>query len=168
MRQQLSFALFLLAACAPPHAAPVHLVRVTAPITIDAPSVIETHIAGSTIRAARNLFAFVEPPPARPVVAVTTVAQIVRPPVVETTPMTSAVVVPPTPPTFTGSCIGRFGPDDDPLAAFVIDGAVVNARRGESIGKSFLVRAIGIESVDLEPAGFPGALQRVAIGQARR
>jgi hypothetical protein len=106
----------------------------------------------------RNLFAYVAPPPA-PVV-------VKREPVIDV-PMVSALPEPPAPvqlvverPRFEYRYIGRFGPDGNPIAAFVREGEVVTAKRGDRVG-GFVVRDIGLESVEV--AGDAGVV-RVAIG----
>jgi hypothetical protein len=97
-------------------------------------------------RSVRNPFAYVEPPPA-PVVVAATEEPPQPPPVI-------VVAQPESPrpnplPAFPYRFIGRFGPDDDPLAAFTRDGEVITVRRGATIDGQFLVRTIGIESVEI-------------------
>ena len=107
---------------------------------------------------ARNLFAYV----AAPVVPVAVKREPVKP-----VPMVSALPEPPAPvakapekPRFTYRYIGRFGPDGNPVAAFVRDGEIVTAQRGDPVGE-FVVRDIGFESVEV--AGDAGVV-RVALG----
>jgi hypothetical protein len=72
----------------------------------------------------------------------------------------------PTPPAFPWHCIGRFGPDNAPFVALTNDAhEVVNARAGETVGGQFIVRSIGVESVEIGFVGFPAtAGARIAIG----
>jgi hypothetical protein len=46
--------------------------------------------------------------------------------------------------------IGRFGREDNPVAAFVRDGDVKTVRIGDRIDAQYVLRGIGIESVDVE------------------
>jgi hypothetical protein len=62
---------------------------------------------------------------------------------------------PPTPPQFTWRFIGMFGKPQSPIATFARDGDIVNARAGETIEGKFIVRRIGIESVEIGFVGFP-------------
>lgn len=62
---------------------------------------------------------------------------------------------PPTPPQFTWKFIGMFGRPQSPIATFARDGDIVNARAGETIEGKFIVRRIGIESVEIGYIGFP-------------
>lgn len=62
---------------------------------------------------------------------------------------------PPTPPQFTWRFIGMFGKPQSPIATFARDGDIVNARAGETIEGKFIVRRIGIESVEIGYVGFP-------------
>lgn len=114
----------------------------------------------------RNPFLYVEPPP-RPVVhkKIAVPTQTVIPPnsVIEETAVTLPAI--PQPPAFPYRCIGRFGPDANPFAVFDGGGAIINVRLGEMIDGTFVVRAIGIESVTIGVDGFPE--QRVSIGAER-
>jgi hypothetical protein len=72
----------------------------------------------------------------------------------------------PQPPAFDYKYIGRFGPEANPIAAFARNGEIVNARRGETIDGRFLVRTIGVESVDIAFVAFPAAPpRRVGMGE---
>lgn len=53
----------------------------------------------------------------------------------------------PAPLLFPYAYIGRFGPDANPIAVFSRDGEIVNARVGETIGGTWTLREIGMESV---------------------
>ena len=48
-----------------------------------------------------------------------------------------------------------FGRPQSPIATFARDGDIVNARAGETIEGKFIVRRIGIESVEIGYVGFP-------------
>jgi hypothetical protein len=106
----------------------------------------------------RNLFAYVTAPVA-PVAVKSEPAQPV--------PVVSAPPEPPAPvrkavekPRFTYRYIGRFGPDENPVAAFVRDGEIVTAQRGDRVGE-FVLREVGLESVEV--VGDAGVV-RVALG----
>lgn len=53
-------------------------------------------------------------------------------------------------PRFPYRYIGRFGPDRNPVAAFARDGEIVTVQPGDRIDAHFVVRSIGIESVEVE------------------
>lgn len=73
---------------------------------------------------------------------------------------------PPVPPQFTYKFIGMFGPANAPIATFTRDGEIVNARAGEILEGKFVLRSIGIESVEIGFVGFPPDVrQRIPIGQ---
>jgi hypothetical protein len=60
------------------------------------------------------------------------------------------------PPQFTLKYIGTFGPANNPIATFNgNDGEIVNVRVGEIIDGKFILRSIGIESVEIGFVGFP-------------
>lgn len=72
---------------------------------------------------------------------------------------------PPQPPAFNYTYMGSFGTPQRPIAAFSRDGQIVNVRVGETFGGQFILRNIGIESVDIGFVGFPPeARKRVAVG----
>jgi hypothetical protein len=73
----------------------------------------------------------------------------------------------PQPPQFTYKYIGTFGPNRSPLATFSGNGEIINVRVGEKFGDGkFVLRGIGIESVEITFPGFPSAPpQRIPIGQ---
>ena len=72
----------------------------------------------------------------------------------------------PQPPAFTYKYIGTFGSPSNPIATFSGNGEIVNARVGDIIDKKFMLRGIGIESVEIGFIGFPpNKTQRVPIGQ---
>ena len=73
---------------------------------------------------------------------------------------------PPQPPAFTLKYIGTFGPVNNPIATFSGNGEIVNVRVGETIDGKFILRSIGIESVEIGYVGFPTDVKtRVPIGQ---
>jgi len=73
---------------------------------------------------------------------------------------------PPVPPQFNYKFIGMFGPARNPIATFARDGEIVNARVGDVIEGKFILRGIGIESVEIGFVGFPADVrQRVPLGQ---
>jgi hypothetical protein len=72
----------------------------------------------------------------------------------------------PVPPQFTYRFIGTFGNPSNPLATFTRDGEIVNARVGEIIEGKFILRGIGIESVEISFVGFPAdQRQRIPLAQ---
>lgn len=74
---------------------------------------------------------------------------------------------PPQPPAFNYTYMGSFGTPQRPIAAFSRDGQIVNVRVGETFGGQFILRNIGIESVDIGFVGFPpDARKRIAVGSA--
>lgn len=114
--------------------------------------------------ARRSVFAFREPPPAvapRHALTVAHTAAVVAP--VTIAPPPPAQPAGPQPPELTMRCIGRFGTDESPLAAFSSDGEVVTARAGETIHGKFIIRAIGRESVEIGFVGF-AETTRIPIG----
>jgi len=73
---------------------------------------------------------------------------------------------PPVPPQFTYKFIGMFGPSSSPIATFTREGEIVNARAGEILDGKFVLRSIGIESVEIGFVGFPPDVrQRIPLGQ---
>lgn len=71
----------------------------------------------------------------------------------------------PKPPQFTWKFIGMFGPPKTPIATFARDGEILNAKVGDVIEGKFILRRIGIESVEIGFTGFPAdATQRVPLG----
>ena len=72
----------------------------------------------------------------------------------------------PVPPAFNYRYIGTFGRPDAPIATFTRDGEIVNARIGDVIDGKFILRSIGLESVEIGFVGFPAdERRRVPIGQ---
>ena len=113
----------------------------------------------------RNIFAFEEPPAVHPA-PVKRIAIAQRPAVVVALQPAAHNDGPVPPPAFPWHCIGRFGPDKAPFVALANDEhQIVNARAGEAIGGQFVIRSIGVESVDVGFIRFPpGADRRIAIG----
>jgi hypothetical protein len=73
---------------------------------------------------------------------------------------------PPQPPPFTLKYIGTFGPVSKPIATFSGNGEIVNVHVGETIDGKFILRSIGIESVEIGYVGFPPDLKtRVPVGE---
>lgn len=73
---------------------------------------------------------------------------------------------PPVPPQFSYKYIGTFGTAARPIATFSNEGEIVNVRVGQQFGGKFVLRSIGIESVEIGFTGFPADVtQRVPIGQ---
>ena len=72
----------------------------------------------------------------------------------------------PVPPPFTYKYIGTFGSASNPIATFSGNGEIINVRVGETIGGKFILKNIGIESVDIAFVGFPpNKTTRVPLGQ---
>ncbi len=72
----------------------------------------------------------------------------------------------PVPPPFTYKYIGTFGNASNPIATFTGNGEIINARVGDVIAGKFVLRGIGIESVEIGFVGFPpDERQRVPLGQ---
>jgi hypothetical protein len=146
-------------------------------------------------RSDRNLFAFVEPPPPPPptpppppppppdqdkdgvpdfrdnCVSVANADQgdVDRDGIgtaCETDPELPPPPPEPVPPQFTYKFIGMFGPAASPIATFAREGEIVNARTGEILEGKFILRGIGIESVEIGFIGFPpDKTQRIPLGQ---
>jgi hypothetical protein len=72
----------------------------------------------------------------------------------------------PVPPTFDFKCVGTFGTAQKQIATFVRNGEIVNARVGDTIDNKFILRGIGIESVEIGFVGFPPTKHTtIQIGQ---
>lgn len=119
-----------------------------------------------TTHSTRNLFAFREPeiPRAQPAVfhpppEIIAMPVTAPPPQVEERPRLR----------FTHRYIGRFGTNDRPIAAFARDEAIVTVRVGGRIDDHFVLRSVGVESVEVE-AVVHGEVQteRVALGENMR
>lgn len=115
---------------------------------------------------ARNLFRYGEPPkppappppPPRP--------RVNTPPPPPPQPRVTAPAAP-TPPPVDLALLGIFGPERRRIVTFrQLDGdAIINALEGEVVNGRFIVRRIGLESVDLGFVGFPEDLtERIGFG----
>lgn len=72
----------------------------------------------------------------------------------------------PQPPAFPYKYIGTFGRASNPIATFARDGEIVNARVGDIIENKFILRSVGMESVEIGFVGFPrDKTQRIAMGR---
>lgn len=132
----------------------------------DVPPVAELEPRSGEHAVRRNLFAYEEPAPrAVPPPIAAREIEVPAVPAIVAAPIDVPPAVP-QPPAFDFRYIGRFGTDADPIAAFARAGEIVNARRGETIDGRFVVRAIGIESVDVGFVDFPSAeAKRVRMGE---
>ena len=84
----------------------------------------------------------------------------------ETGPETPPPPPPPVPPSFNYKFIGMFGQPSNPIATFTREGEIVNARVGDVIEGTFILRGIGIESAEIGFVGFPPDVrQRIPLGQ---
>lgn len=121
--------------------------------------------AALSLGAHRNLFTFNDTPPPVPHVVHHTV---IAPPQITIAPSAQQpqAEAAPAPPALPYRCIGRFGPDSAPFIALANDDhEVINVRAGETVGGRFIVRSIGLESVDIGFTGFPSSYdKRIAIG----
>ena len=114
----------------------------------------------------RNLFAYKEPPPPPQPKPQPVVIQPPPPPPPPPQPVQPQPPPPPQPPQFTYKYIGTFGVASNPIATFSGDGKIVNVHAGDQIDGKFILRSIGIESVEIGYVGFPAEVKtRVAIGQ---
>lgn len=127
------------------------------PLRIDSPGALAREA-----RSTRNLFAYREHeiPVAQPAVFHPPPPLIVAAPVVAPQPVEERLRL-----RFRHRYIGKFGPEHRPIAAFAYDGQIVTARIGERIDDHFVLRSVGIESVEVE-ASVDGEVQieRVALG----
>jgi hypothetical protein len=83
-------------------------------------------------------------------------------------PIVAKIHPPPEPvlPQFNYKYIGTFGSAANPIATFSGNGAIINVRVGETIDGKFILKNIGIESVDIGFVGFPpNKTTRVPLGQ---
>lgn len=72
----------------------------------------------------------------------------------------------PQPEPFPYKYIGTFGSARSPIATFAKEGEIVNARIGDIIDGKFILKSIGIESVEIGFNGFPpNRTQRIPLGQ---
>ena len=84
----------------------------------------------------------------------------------QTTPVIPPPPPPPVPPQFNYKYIGTFGPPNAPLATFISGDEIINAHVGDTIAGKFVLRNIGIESVEIGFVGFPpDVTRRIPLGQ---
>jgi hypothetical protein len=113
-------------------------------------------------RSERNLFAYKEPPPPPPP-RIVVLPPVQGPPPPPPPPPPPAA---PVPPAFPYHLIGTFGTASNPIATFSGNGEIVNVRAGETINGKFILRGIGIESVEIGYVGFPADVKtRIPLGQ---
>jgi len=105
----------------------------------------------------RNPFQYVEPPPVKATPKV--IVQQAPPPPVIVQPVVEVQPGPPPPPHFPYELIGRFGLVRDPIVAFVGNGQVITVQIGDTIDDTFVVRSIGIESVEIGYVNRPETLR---------
>jgi hypothetical protein len=179
-----------------PAAAPVRTVRGrVAPAGVEPVHLDLLDAESGSFRSERNLFAYKEPPPPAPppptpppppppdkdkdgvpdfrdnCVAVANpdqrdVDQDGIGTACETDPELPPPPPPLVPPQFNYKFIGTFGRAQNPIATFARDGDIVNAHVGETIDGKFILRRIGIESVEIGFVGFSKeTTQRVPLGQ---
>lgn len=149
--------------------------------------------ASGSFSSDRNLFRFVEPPPPPPTPVATpkpppdadrdgipdvqdNCPKAANPDqtdvdrngigdICQTTPVIVPPPPPPTPPAFSYTYIGSFGTSAHPIAAFSAGDKIYNVRVGQTIGRQFILRGIGIESVDIGYVGFPPDVHtRIPVG----
>ena len=153
----------------PPQTAGTRIVR-TGPAGAAVPGVGAIHTEwlesqSGSYRSERNLFAYKEPPPPPPP------KQIIQPPTPPPPPAPVAAPQPaqpaaPQPPMFPYHYIGTFGTAANPIATFSGNGQIVNVRVGETIDGKFVLRSIGIESVEIGYVGLaPDIKTRIPMGQ---
>jgi hypothetical protein len=65
----------------------------------------------------------------------------------------------PAPPTFPYHFIGRFGHDDDPIAALVSEDRVIIAQAGDTIDGEFIVRSVGLRSIEIGFVSHPSTIR---------
>ena len=116
-------------------------------------------------KSERNLFAYREPPPPPPP-RQPKVVFVPPPPPPPPMPVVPQPPPQPVPPQFPYHYIGTFGTAGNPIATFSSEGKIVNVHAGETIDGKFILRGIGIESVEIGYVGFPPEQKtRIAIGQ---
>ena len=71
----------------------------------------------------------------------------------------------PVPPNFPYKYIGTFGNPSNPIATFVSGEEIINAHVGDTIAGRFILRGVGIESVEIGFVGFPNdETRRIPLG----
>ena len=116
----------------------------SAPIAAPDPIILPAR-QHETSSGQRNLFAY----RAQQAQVIVTPAVMAPAPIVNPSPVIVEESSAPQPIPFPYRYIGTFGPADNRLAAFKRDGEIFTIRTGERIG-DFVLRSIGIESVDVE------------------
>lgn len=72
----------------------------------------------------------------------------------------------PKPPPFTLQYLGKFGPEERPIAVFTDGKNILNVQQGEVIQGKFIVGQIGMESVEIQFVDFPNwPPQRLPVGR---
>ena len=72
----------------------------------------------------------------------------------------------PKPPQFTLQYLGKFGPEERPIAVFTDGKNILNVQEGEVIQGKFIVGQIGFESVEIQFVDFPNwPSQRLPVGR---
>lgn len=72
----------------------------------------------------------------------------------------------PKPPPFTLQYLGKFGPEERPIAVFTDGKNILNVQEGEVIQGKFIVGQIGFESVEIQFVDFPNwPPQRLPVGR---
>lgn len=72
----------------------------------------------------------------------------------------------PKPPPFTLQYLGKFGPEERPIAVFTDGKNILNVQEGEVIQGKFIVGQIGMESVEIQFVDFPNwPSQRLPVGR---
>jgi hypothetical protein len=113
----------------------------------------------------RNPFGFAQPTPTRvPTPAPPTPTPLpvqggplfIGPRLPTPTPTNTPIIPPPIP----YKLVGRFGPDERPIAAFEDNGRLINAREGDVLDGRFIVRKVNRESVDFAFVGLPKDITR--------
>ena len=112
--------------------------------------------------ARRNVFAY--PEPGR-VSVVAKSEPVVQPPVTTTFVQTDTSGQEKKDFEFPYRYIGRFGPENGQLAAFVADGQATVVKAGQVLGGKYLVKAIGLESVEVSPLSAPDLRKTLEVGQ---
>ena len=66
----------------------------------------------------------------------------------------------PVPPEISFKFMGTFGPKERPIAVLLAGDQLLNARAGDVVFKSFILRSIGYESVDIGFVGYPESVTK--------
>jgi hypothetical protein len=166
--RRLAVLLVLFAACS--HDVPLPSVtKAAAPVRTHADwpqfALVDPAALSGRSASARNVFSFQEAP--RPVVVVRQVDVVKRTPDIIIAKGDDGPKEPEKKPVlgFPYRYIGRFGPEGQQLAAFAGGGVVKVAKAGELIDGRFLLRAVGIESVEVALAASPEVAEILEIGK---